>query len=93
MGIQVKFDGHALMRAIEKDVNEHVEKIARDRNRDFDRLAAEYAGRPIDEIKAAIRSMVSHWDGSKVSKAEIADWAQLTHEGTRIVLKPEKVKL
>ncbi|MGE3194518.1 MAG: hypothetical protein AB7K08_13750 [Microbacteriaceae bacterium] len=93
MGIQFKFDEKALMRAIEKDVNAHVEQIARDRNRDFDRLVGQYAGRPIDEIKAAIRTMVRHWDGSNVSESEIADWAKLTHDGTRIVLKPEKVKL
>ncbi|MBX3194876.1 MAG: hypothetical protein KF727_07220 [Microbacteriaceae bacterium] len=93
MGIQIKFDEKTLMRAIEKDVNAHVEQIARDRNRDFDRLLAQYAGRSIDEIKAAIRTMVRRWDGSKISESEIADWAQLTHDGTRIVLKPEKVKL
>jgi 5-methylcytosine-specific restriction endonuclease McrA len=93
MGIQFKFDKKALIRAIDKDVNVAVEQIARDRNRDFDRLVGQYAGRPIDEIKAAIRTMVRRWDGSNVSESQIAAWAQLTHDGARIVLKPEKVKL
>jgi len=93
MGIQIKFDEKALKRAVEKDVNAHVEPVARVRNRDLDRLVAQYAGRPIDEIKTAIRTMVRRWDRSTISESEIADWAQLTHDGTLIVLKPEKVKL
>ncbi|MCZ0856935.1 hypothetical protein OHJ16_02555 [Actinomyces israelii] len=52
----------------------------------FDWLGHQYKGRPVNEVKAALRREWSRL-GGRVSDAELTDYAQLINAGTRIEMQ------
>ena len=60
--------------------------VADDYQQMFDRLGRQYRGRPVPEVKSALRREWSRLGGT-ISDAELNDYAQLISEGTRIKMK------
>lgn len=56
----------------------------------LDDVRAEYTGRPVEEVKAAL---ASRWaatnEGAAISDPELTDWAEELSAGRRIVLDPQ----
>ena len=76
-----------------RDLNEMVQDalrdIASDYQKMFDRLGLQYKGRPIPEIKAALRHELSQLGGT-ISDVELTDYATLISEGTHIKIQVER---
>jgi len=83
MPAQFKFD----QGAIDRTVQDAMRGAKRDLQRSFDDLGRRYRGRPVNEVKAALRDVLRR-EGWNVSEPELTEWATTISEGTRIVLKP-----
>ncbi|GAB78778.1 hypothetical protein SAMN05421595_2431 [Austwickia chelonae] len=70
-------------RELKKLVSGAVQEIADDYQSMFDRLGRQYQGRPVAEVKAALRR---EWKrlGGIISERELNEYAQLISDGTRI---------
>ena len=82
MGIEIKMNGN-WERDLNRMVQGAVRDVADDYQKMFDRLGRQYKGRPVNEVKAALRREWSRLGGT-ISDAELTDYAQLISEGTRI---------
>ena len=84
-----KFDPKAFERGIRKDVEAHVRDVSRDMSREFDRLHAQYAGRPIAEIKPALKQA---WEkgGGSITDPELT--AQMISDGTKITFEAGSIQ-
>ena len=80
MSVKFKFDEKALLRAVQPQM----ERIARDLEADLARLQSTYRGRPVDEIRPAVRKLFS--DGS-ISETEVEKYAQWISDGTKIEVR------
>jgi len=91
MSFKFDFDPKAFERAICKDVEAYVQGLSREMTRDFDRLHARYAGRPVDEIKPALKRV---WEkgGGTISEPELTGYAQMISEGTKIEFQAGPIK-
>lgn len=87
MKISINFDEREFKRKMQSGVD----KFAREQTRDLDRLRQQYVGRPIDEIKPALHRLFARY-GGKITDPELSEWAQLISDGTRIELKPDKIR-
>ncbi|NTW38520.1 MAG: hypothetical protein HGA44_01325 [Cellulomonadaceae bacterium] len=58
----------------------------RDMERSFDDLGRRYRGRPVPEVKVALRGALRR-GGGDAGEPELTEWAKAISEGTRIVLK------
>ena len=85
MGIEIKMSGN-WERDLNRLVQDSVKGIADDYQKMFDRLGRQYRGRPVAEVKSALRREWSRLGGT-ISDAELSDYAQLISEGTRIKMK------
>ena len=76
------FDARAVERAVMELAEPAVRKIADDLQRLVDDLAASHAGRPVDEVKVALRSrwQQSTPDGD-ITDPELTEWATAISEG------------
>jgi hypothetical protein len=85
MSFKFEFDQKAFEREIPKDVEAHVRDVSRDMSREFDRLHAQYAGRPIAEIKPALKRA---WEkgGDSITDPELTEYAQIS-DGTKITFE------
>lgn len=86
MSFKFEFDQKAFEREIRKDVEAHVRDVSRDMSREFDRLHAQYAGRPIAEIKPALKRA---WEkgGGSITDPELTEYAQMISDGTKITFE------
>lgn len=91
MSFKFDFDPKAFERAIRKDVESHVQDVSREMTREFDRLSAQYAGRPVAEIKPALKR-VWEKDGGSISDPELTEYAQMISDGTKIEFEAGKIK-
>jgi len=91
MSFEFDFDPKAFERAIRKDVEAHVQGVSREMTREFDQLSARYAGRPVAEIKPALKR-VWEKDGGSISDPELTEYAQMISEGTRIEFKAGSIR-
>jgi hypothetical protein len=91
MSFKFDFDPKAFERAIRKDVEAHVGDMSREMTREFDRLRAQYAGRPVAEIKPALKRVWERGGGS-LSDPELTEYAQLISDGTRIEFQSGPIK-
>lgn len=91
MSFKFEFDKKAFERAIKSDVEAHVQDLSREMTRDFDQLHAEYAGRPVDEIKPALKR-VWEKEGDSISDPELTEYATMISEGAKIVFEPGPIQ-
>jgi len=63
-------------------------QVAVDYQRMFDRLAGQYKGRPVAEIKAALQREWASMGGS-ISDPELTDYAEHISEGVKIRIELE----
>lgn len=91
MGSSFKFDKNALMREVQREAQKGIDQMAREQNRELERMSATYTGRPIEEIKPALQRPFARYDG-KITDPELTEWAQLISDGTKITLKPDKMR-
>lgn len=90
--INIKFDEPAFRREIEKQAQSAMNDMARGMTRDFDRLRAQYQGRPVAEIKPAVKRIFAK-DGGSISDTEAAEYAQMISDGTKITFNPDRIRL
>lgn len=86
MSFKFEFDQKAFERAVRKDVEAHVRDVSRDMTRDFDRLQTQYAGRPVAEIKPALKIAWEQGGGS-ITDPELTEYAQMISDGTKITFE------
>ena len=91
MSSSFKFDKIAFMREVQREAQKGIDQMAREQNRELERMSATYTGRPIEEIKPALQRLFSRYDG-KITDPELTEWAQLISDGTKITLKPDKIR-
>lgn len=77
-----KFD----KRAIDKMARELVQDEAKDIQKTLDGLLRRYEGRPVPEVKQALKREWTRRGGS-ISDAEAQDWATHISQGTRIEIR------
>lgn len=82
MPAQFKFD----QGAIDRVVQDAMRGAQHDLQRSFDDLGRRYRGRPVNEVKVALRDVLRR-GGGNVGEPELTEWATAISEGTRIVLK------
>ena len=87
MKIDIKFDQAALRREIQAGLD----RVAREQTRDLDRLRQQYTGHPVAEIKPALQRLFARYDG-KITDPDLSEWAQLISDGTRIEMKPGRIR-
>ena len=73
-------------REFDRAVQDAMKSAQRDLQRSFDDLGRRYRGRPIHEVKTALRSVLRR-EGGTADEPELTEWATAISEGTRIVLK------
>jgi hypothetical protein len=86
-----KFDERALEAAVKKTANEGVRKIAAQHQALLDGLLDTHSGRPLDEVKEALRSGWQKLGGS-LGDAELTQYAEYIRDGRRIVFQPQELK-
>lgn len=91
MSSSFKFDKNAFMREVQREAQKGIDQMAREQNRELERMSATYTGRPIEEIKPALQRLFVRYDG-KITEPELTEWAQLISDGTKITLKPDRIR-
>lgn len=88
MTFEFQFDQKAFERSIQKEAEKHVQELAREMTQEFDSLFDNYAGKPVSDIKPALKRS---WEksGGSISEPELTDYAQLISDGTRISFETE----
>ena len=75
--------------AIDQIARDAVKQYARDTQPLLDRLAVSEKGKPVDEVKRALKR---EWErpgtGRTISDPELTQWAETLASGNRIVLSP-----
>lgn len=91
MSFKFEFDQKAFERAIRQDAEAHVRDVSRDMTREFDRLHAQYVGRPVAEIKPALKRV---WEmgGGSITDPELTEYAQMVSDGTKITFEAGPIK-
>jgi len=91
MSSSFKFDKNAFMREVQREAQKGIDQMAREQNRELERMSVTYTGRPVEEIKPALQRLFARYDG-KITDPELTEWAQLISDGTKITLKPDKIR-
>lgn len=87
MGSGFKFEmSRNFERDLDKALQGTIKDIASEYQKMFDSLSRRYKGRPVSEIKPVLRREWARVGGS-ISDPELADYATLISEGTRIEMK------
>ena len=89
-GFKFNFDADALQRVVKQAANDGVRKIAADYQLLLDGLASSHAGRPLDEVKDALRA---GWQqrGGDLTDPELTQYAEYIKEGRKIEIRPEQI--
>jgi len=74
-------------RGMEKLAKEAVRDVAKEAQRVFDRLGSSYEGKPIAEIKPALRREWRRVLGGDITDPDLTEYAEHISAGTRIVFK------
>lgn len=79
MSMKFEFNEDAFRQVIESGMT----KMAADRTRELDRFHAEYAGRPVEEIRPALEQLFARveWD---MGDEQLSAFAAAIHEGRRV---------
>lgn len=73
---------------LKKAVAPTMKKIADEKTRQMDQLAADYGGRHIDDIREALVVLFERDRGS-ITEPELTQYAELIHQGQRIVFRAD----
>lgn len=90
--MKIQFNEREFKRLMEKEVQAGIDKMAAEQNRELDRLRQQYTGRPVEQIKPALQRLFARYDG-KITEPDLTEWAQLISDGTKITLKPDRIRL
>ena len=85
MSARVKISGN-LERELQRAVQDTMTTLAKDYQRMRDQLGQQYAGAPVEEIKAVLRTRWSRISGT-ISDPELSIYAQHISEGTPITVR------
>lgn len=77
---------------LEKVINDGLKDIARDKQRQLDRLGAELRGRPLEEAKRRLKQVWEH-DGGRLTDPKLTEYAQLLVDGGQITFKPQPFRM
>ncbi|NKY38016.1 hypothetical protein [Cellulomonas septica] len=86
-----QFDDRAFRRALQQETQSALDEVARNFEREFDRLRIQYAGRPVSEIRPAIRQMFADQGGS-ISDPELAEYAEAVSGGAKINVTVDQIR-
>jgi hypothetical protein len=87
MSFKFSFDERALKREIERQAQPAIDKIARDMTREMDALR----GRPVEEIKPALKRLFAR-DGGSITEPELSEYAETLAGGTRVTFKANRIQ-
>lgn len=73
--------------ALERVGREAVRRVAAEKQPAFDRLHQSHGGRPVEEVKAALKAVCLQ-EGMTPDDAQLHAWAKVISDGNRIVLRP-----
>jgi hypothetical protein len=80
-------------RTIEKLAQDAARQAAREAQPLLDELHAKHGGEPVEQVEPHVRALFRRLNWTPDSTSEIAEYAQTIASGTRIVLRPAKVRL
>ncbi|MEV4416032.1 hypothetical protein [Catellatospora sp. NPDC049609] len=75
---------------LEQAANQAVLNWAAEHQPVLDRVFASHAGKPVDEVKAAVVSAWRAKTGKTLPDADATSWATPISEGQRLVLQPKR---
>jgi hypothetical protein len=81
-----------LKRAMERNTNEGMRRMAKELQSVFDSVLASHRGQPIEEVKPALAAACRRHD-FKPDDKDLTTYAAAISEGRRIVLQPQRVRL
>lgn len=89
--MEIQWDEREFKRLMENEAQSAVNDMAAVYTRDLKGLTARYAGRPIEEIKPALRRVFQQYDGD-LTDPELSEYAAQIHAGGEIVFTADKVR-
>ena len=94
MGIEMDINGFKrdLRRATERAANDGLRQSAQELQRELNAVSNSHGGRPIDEVKPALRA-ASKRIGMQLSEEELTEFATAISEGVPITVKAQRVRL
>jgi len=87
-----KFDERALRQAVEREAQSALAQTARDFEHELDQLRIRYAGRPVSQIRPAVRQVFARRGGS-ISEPELTEYADAVRAGIKIHVNVGKFRL
>jgi hypothetical protein len=89
-GVRFEFDRNEFDRVVRQAANEGARKVAREFQRLLDDLAVTEAGKPLEEVKAALQS---GWKrlGGELTDPELTRFAESLRNGSRIQMRPREI--
>jgi hypothetical protein len=91
--VKFGFDERGLRHAVEESANRAVREIAAKLQRMLDRLGREYEGEPVAVIKPVLQREWRAVNGGSITDPELTVYAQHLSDGTRILIKPGKLRM
>ncbi|MGJ0203983.1 hypothetical protein [Leucobacter sp. gxy201] len=90
--MKIQWNDRELKRLLENEFQLVVNDMAAGYTRDLKNLADRYKGRPVEEIKPALRRIFQQHDGD-LTDPELSEYAAQIHAGDEIVLTANKVRI
>jgi len=90
MSNSFQFDEREFKHFIESEAQAAINDRAAQRTQELEAFRQQHSGRPLEEIKPALKRLFEN-DGGSITEPELSDWAQLISEGIRIEMKPEAI--
>jgi hypothetical protein len=78
--------------SMESAANEGMAHVASELQRIFDSVIETDGGRPVEQVKAALRSACSRSEFT-LDDVQLTAYATAISEGTRVVVEPERIRL
>lgn len=89
-GIEIKFNGD-WERDLNRMVESHIDKLAKEGTRAADRVLASHGGQPVGVVKPILQREMKR-AGFNITDPELTQYAQQISDGGRVVLTPGRIK-
>ncbi|WP_053383039.1 hypothetical protein [Leucobacter celer] len=89
--MKIQWNEREFKRLMEDEVQSTVDDMAAEYTRDLKALTTRYTGRPVEEIKPALRRIFQQHDGD-LTDPELSEYAAQIHAGGEIVFTADKVR-
>ncbi|MDF2146761.1 hypothetical protein [Knoellia sp. p5-6-4] len=89
-GFEIKFNGD-WERGLNRMVQAHVDKLAKEGTRAADRVLASHGGQPVEVVKPILRRELKR-AGFDVTDPELTEYAKQISDGGRVVIQADRVK-